>query len=116
MYNSDFLVYIARQVNIITLVKGASPRTGKYIFMNKFAKLGLRAAILRAVEEGGYVEMTPIQAQAIPRILDGKDLVAVAQTGTGKTAAFSLPLIQMLLKGEGKRSGKAARSLILAPP
>jgi len=83
--------------------------------MTKFAKLGLRAAILRAVEEGGYVEMTPIQAQAIPRILDGKDLIAVAQTGTGKTAAFSLPLIQMLLKGEGKRSGKVARSLILAP-
>ncbi|MBL4801432.1 MAG: DEAD/DEAH box helicase [Emcibacter sp.] len=83
--------------------------------MRKFAELGLREAILRAVEEGGYENMTPIQSQAIPNVLDGKDLIAVAQTGTGKTAAFSLPLIQMLLKAEGKRNSKAARSLILAP-
>jgi len=83
--------------------------------MRKFADLGLRDAILRAVEEGGYKEMTPIQCQAIPNILEGKDLIAIAQTGTGKTAAFSLPIIQMLLKGEGKRNPKVARSLILAP-
>ncbi|MBL4645442.1 MAG: DEAD/DEAH box helicase [Alphaproteobacteria bacterium] len=83
--------------------------------MGKFAELGLREAILRAVAEGGYEDMTPIQNQAIPHILKGNDLIAVAQTGTGKTAAFSLPIIQMLLKGEGKRSPKVARSLILAP-
>jgi len=83
--------------------------------MNKFADLGLRAPILRAIEEGGYTSMTPIQAQAIPTILSGKDLIGVAQTGTGKTAAFSLPIIQLLLKGEGKRKPKTARSLILAP-
>jgi len=83
--------------------------------MSKFADLGLRDAILRAVEEGGYTEMTPIQRRAIPNVLEGKDLIAIAQTGTGKTAAFSLPIIQMLLKGEGKRNSKAARSLILAP-
>ena len=83
--------------------------------MTKFVELGLREAVLRAVEEGGYENMTPIQTQAIPNVLEGKDLIAVAQTGTGKTAAFSLPIIQMLLKGEGKRQAKVARSLILAP-
>ncbi len=83
--------------------------------MSKFTELGLREAILRAVEEGGYENMTPIQTQAIPNVLKGNDLIAVAQTGTGKTAAFSLPIIQMLLKGEGKRNPKVARSLILAP-
>ena len=83
--------------------------------MLKFADLGLRDAILRAVEEGGYSQMTPIQSQAIPNVLKGKDVIAIAQTGTGKTAAFSLPIIQMLLKGEGKRNPKVARSLILAP-
>ncbi|MCF8474314.1 MAG: DEAD/DEAH box helicase [Emcibacter sp.] len=83
--------------------------------MGKFVELGLREAILRAVEEGGYEDMTPIQSQTIPEILKGQDLIALAQTGTGKTAAFSLPLIQMLLKGEGKRIAKTARSLILAP-
>ncbi len=83
--------------------------------MSKFADLGLREAILRAVEEGGYEEMTPIQREAIPNMLKGRDLIAVAQTGTGKTAAFSLPIIQMLLKGEGRRDARAARSLILAP-
>ncbi len=83
--------------------------------MSKFADLGLREAILRAVEEGGYEEMTPIQCEAIPNMLKGRDLIAVAQTGTGKTAAFSLPIIQMLLKGEGRRDARTARSLILAP-
>jgi len=83
--------------------------------MSKFADHGLRKPLLRAIEESGYTEMTPIQAQAIPTILAGKDLIGVAQTGTGKTAAFSLPLIQSLLKGEGQRKPKTARSLILAP-
>lgn len=83
--------------------------------MTKFAELDLRAPILRAVEESGYQTMTPIQSKAIPKVLAGHDLIAVAQTGTGKTAAFSLPIIQLLLKGEGKRKPKVARSLILAP-
>ena len=85
------------------------------MIMTKFSDIGLRPPILRAVEESGYENMTPIQSQAIPKVLDGKDLIAVAQTGTGKTAAFSLPMIQMLLKGEGKRVAKTARALILAP-
>ncbi|KLN61772.1 DEAD/DEAH box helicase [Kiloniella spongiae] len=83
--------------------------------MSNFSDLGLRDPILRAIKEGGYEQMTPIQSRAIPNILEGKDLIGVAQTGTGKTAAFSLPLIQYLLKGEGKRKAKTARSLILAP-
>jgi len=83
--------------------------------MTKFTEVGLRETILRAVQEGGYEDMTPIQSQAIPTILKGKDLIGVAQTGTGKTAAFSLPIIQMLAKGEGKRVAKTARTLILAP-
>jgi ATP-dependent RNA helicase RhlE len=83
--------------------------------MRKFAELDLRAPIIKAVEEGGYEKMTPIQSQAIPYILEGEDLVGVAQTGTGKTAAFSLPVIQKLLKAEGKREPKANRALILAP-
>ncbi len=83
--------------------------------MTTFADLGLNRSILRAVEESGYASMTPIQAQAIPAILDGRDFIGIAQTGTGKTAAFSLPIIQKLLKAEGKRSAKSTRSLILAP-
>ena len=83
--------------------------------MVKFAELKLRDSILRAVEESGYEEMTKIQEQAIPIMLEGKDLIAVAQTGTGKTAAFSLPIIQHLLKREGKRASKSVGCLILAP-
>jgi len=83
--------------------------------MSKFAELGLNKPILRAVEESGYEVMTPIQSQAIPSVLKGRDVVGVAQTGTGKTAAFSLPIIQKLLKGEGQRRAKATRALVLAP-
>jgi ATP-dependent RNA helicase RhlE len=83
--------------------------------MTKYSESGLNQSVLRAVQEGGYEDMTPIQSQAIPNILEGKDLIGLAQTGTGKTAAFSLPIIQKLLKDEGKRTPKEARSLILAP-
>src|SRR3990167_9880396 len=62
-----------------------------------FSSLNLDAQILRAIEEEGYTEPTPIQAQAIPHVLAGRDLMAMAQTGTGKTAAFTLPLLQRLL-------------------
>ena len=57
-----------------------------------FKNLGLRAEILRAIEELGYEEATPIQQKAIPSIVDGRDLIGSAQTGTGKTAAFALPI------------------------
>ena len=78
-----------------------------------FNQLGLSAELLRAVEELGYSEATPVQSKAIPLILDGHDVLAGAQTGTGKTAAFTLPLIQRLhQKADGPRR---IRALILTP-
>jgi superfamily II DNA/RNA helicase len=78
-----------------------------------FANLGLSDELLRAVTESGYDEPTPIQRQAIPSVLMGKDLVGIAQTGTGKTAAFVLPMIDIL--GEGRSRARMPRSLILEP-
>ncbi len=63
-----------------------------------FAELGLLPELLRAVEEAGYTTPTPIQAQAIPVILAGNDVMGGAQTGTGKTAGFALPILQKLLR------------------
>jgi ATP-dependent RNA helicase RhlE len=84
----------------------------------QFSSLNLDARIRRAVEEEGYTEPTPIQAQAIPLVLEGRDLMAMAQTGTGKTAAFTLPLLQRLLPQESTSTSPARhpiRALILAP-
>lgn len=80
-----------------------------------FSDLELLPAILKAVVAEGYTKPTPIQAQSIPIILKGKDLLGIAQTGTGKTAAFSLPLLQNLVKSQWKLTVKAPRALILAP-
>lgn len=79
-----------------------------------FENLGLSEALLKAVQEQQYTTPTPIQAQAIPAILAGGDLMASAQTGTGKTAGFTLPLIQKLAGGERTRGGQI-RALILTP-
>lgn len=76
-----------------------------------FAALGLIPALVRAVTQEGYEKPTPIQAQAVPEVLGGHDLLATAQTGTGKTAAFLLPILQRL---SGKKSN-AIRTLILSP-
>src|SRR5215469_8995873 len=78
-----------------------------------FADLGLSPEVLRAVEEVGYVEPTPIQAQAIPYVLMGRDVLGSAQTGTGKTASFTLPMIDILTSGRGRV--RMPRSLILEP-
>lgn len=78
-----------------------------------FADLGLSDELLRAVEESGYTEPTPIQTQAVPSVLMGRDLIGIAQTGTGKTAAFVLPMIDIL--GEGRSRARMPRSLILEP-
>ncbi|MDQ8197568.1 DEAD/DEAH box helicase [Pelagicoccus enzymogenes] len=78
-----------------------------------FAKLGLRPEIAAAVAAKGYTEPSPIQAKAIPAILEGRDVLGGAQTGTGKTAAFSLPLLQRL--SESNFKNKRPRALILAP-
>jgi superfamily II DNA/RNA helicase len=78
-----------------------------------FADLGLSDELLRAVEESGYTDPTPIQRQAVPSVLMGRDLIGIAQTGTGKTAAFVLPMIDIL--GEGRSRARMPRSLILEP-
>ena len=78
-----------------------------------FADLGLSDELLRAVNESGYNEPTPIQRQAIPSVLMNRDLIGIAQTGTGKTAAFVLPMIDIL--GEGRSRARMPRSLILEP-
>ena len=80
-----------------------------------FETLGLRAELLRAVSEKGYTTPSPIQLQAIPPILEGKDLMGGAQTGTGKTAGFTLPLLENLMAAGKHQKGKAIRALVLTP-
>ena len=78
-----------------------------------FDELGLGAEVLKAVAETGYTEPTPIQAQAIPHVLNKRDVLGIAQTGTGKTASFTLPMIDLLSRGRAK--ARMPRSLILEP-
>ncbi|MCA8962866.1 MAG: DEAD/DEAH box helicase, partial [Planctomycetes bacterium] len=78
-----------------------------------FETLDLTPPILRALDEEGYDSPTPIQQQAIPVVLDGRDLLALAQTGTGKTAAFSVPLLEIL--AEERVAQRPLRALVLTP-
>jgi superfamily II DNA/RNA helicase len=78
-----------------------------------FDELGLGAEVLKAVAETGYTEPTPIQAKAIPQVLAGRDVLGIAQTGTGKTASFTLPMIDILSRGRAR--ARMPRSLILEP-
>lgn len=78
-----------------------------------FDEFGLNADLLKAINESGYTEPTPIQAQAIPKALADRDILGIAQTGTGKTASFTLPMIERLSKGRAK--ARMPRSLILEP-
>ncbi|ORU91701.1 MAG: ATP-dependent RNA helicase RhlE [Cycloclasticus sp. symbiont of Poecilosclerida sp. N] len=81
-----------------------------------FESLGLHADILRAISEKGYTTPTPIQLQAIPTILAGKDVMGAAQTGTGKTAGFTLPLLNRLMETRNSHGGKRQiRALVLTP-
>lgn len=80
-----------------------------------FKSLGLSAELLRAIADQGYSKPTPIQNEAIPVILEGKDILGGAQTGTGKTAGFALPLLQLLSKRPAKRGKNGIRALILTP-
>src|SRR5215469_11581330 len=85
---------------------------------SSFAALGLRPEVLRAVAEAGYTTPTPIQAQAIPLIMAGKDVMGGAQTGTGKTAGFALPILHKLAPTANTSSSPArhpVRALILTP-
>ena len=80
-----------------------------------FKDLGLSAELLRAVEKQGYDEATPIQQQAIPLIIEGKDVLAGAQTGTGKTAGFTLPILQKLQDDHREGQKRHPRVLVLTP-
>ncbi len=79
-----------------------------------FSKLGLSAPLLQAIAEAGYATPSPIQIQAIPAVLDGHDLLAAAQTGTGKTAGFALPLLHRLSQ-RSYGANRPIRVLILTP-
>ncbi|MCD1619220.1 DEAD/DEAH box helicase [Salipiger manganoxidans] len=83
--------------------------------MSEFQSLGLAASLIEALNRAALTEPTPIQSQAIPLALAGHDVLGLAQTGTGKTFAFGLPLIHHLLSAQGKPAPKSARALILAP-
>lgn len=80
----------------------------------RFDELGLRPELLKAIEQQGYDTPSPIQAQAIPAVLEGRDVLAAAQTGTGKTAGFSLPILDLLSRGERAQPNNV-RALILCP-
>ena len=82
---------------------------------NDFLSLGLSDAVLRALDDVGYQRPTPIQAQAIPHLLSGRDLLGIAQTGTGKTAAFALPMLERLMAEGGRPRPGFPRALVLAP-
>src|SRR5690349_11025883 len=88
----------------------APPPIAEPIETISFADLGLAPEVLRAVADAGYAHPTPIQAEAIPLALRGRDLMGLAQTGTGKTAAFTLPIVHRLLGGP-----RRTRVLVLTP-
>ena len=83
--------------------------------MTQFSDLGLLPLLLKALAAEGYTTPTPIQAQAIPHVIGGRDLLGVAQTGTGKTAAFALPILQHLANHPGHARPRSCRALILSP-
>src|SRR5437764_16041 len=83
--------------------------------MTSFAELGLAAPILKALETEGYTTPTPIQSQAIPHVLAGRDVQGIAQTGTGKTAAFALPILHRLLADRRPPLRRGCRVLVLSP-
>ena len=87
----------------------------KIAFLNSFNEFGLAEPILRALSEEKYVTPTPIQAKAIPLLLGGRDLIGIAQTGTGKTAAFALPILNRLAANRIRPERKTCRVLVLSP-
>ena len=83
--------------------------------IQSFSELGLAAPILHALQARNHTQPTPIQAQAIPALLSGRDMLGIAQTGTGKTAAFALPILDRLSQRPSRAKGRGPRALILAP-
>ncbi|MDB5717468.1 MAG: box helicase [Sphingomonas bacterium] len=96
-------------------VKARRTRFIESIHLTKFSQLGLAEPIQRALAAKGYDEPTPIQAQAIPPLMDGRDLCGIAQTGTGKTAAFALPSLHHLSENPKPRPPQGCRMLVLSP-
>ncbi len=99
--------------NILCLDTRHSQRKG--LFLTSFTDLGLAAPIQKALEAEGYVNPTPIQTQAIPHVLAGRDLQGIAQTGTGKTAAFALPILHRLAQDRCPAPRRGCRVLVLSP-
>ncbi|MBS7587120.1 DEAD/DEAH box helicase [Ancylobacter defluvii] len=83
--------------------------------LTSFSELGLAEPILKALAEAGHETPTPIQAQAVPQVIAGHDLVGIAQTGTGKTAAFALPILQHLVTDRRRPERRTCRALVLSP-
>src|SRR6201997_2660634 len=83
--------------------------------MTQLTDLGLAKPLLRALADEGYATPTPIQAQAIPPVMAGRDLLGIAQTGTGKTAAFALPIMHRLAADRRRAPPKGCRVLVLSP-
>lgn len=110
-------VTLNRMVDNHALMEETTPVTGASA-PARFDTLALDPKLLRAVAESGYTAMTPIQAKAIPMVLGGRDVMGAAQTGTGKTAAFSLPLLQRMMRHESASVSPArhpVRAVVLAP-
>jgi ATP-dependent RNA helicase RhlE len=93
----------------------AAAASGSLSYMSDFASFGLAAPILSALVRAEYTTPTPIQSQAIPHVMRGADLLGIAQTGTGKTAAFALPIIHRLMADRRPYQRTACRCLVLAP-
>lgn len=87
----------------------------KEYLLTQFTDLGLAKPLLKALADEGYTQPTPIQAQAIPGVMTGRDLLGIAQTGTGKTAAFALPILHRLAENKKPAPRRSARVLVLAP-
>ncbi|MEN3289175.1 MAG: ATP-dependent helicase RhlE, partial [Bradyrhizobium sp.] len=88
---------------------------GKIPLLTSFQDFGLADAIMRALKEENYHTPTPIQAQTIPLAVSGRDVIGIAQTGTGKTASFALPILHRLLENRSKPQPKSPRVLVLSP-
>lgn len=109
-----FTTYVVLAAGTFTAFLFRQPPKSDYSVMTSFSELGLIEPLLRAIDEQGYRIPSPVQAQAIPAVLAGRDVMAAAQTGTGKTAAFTLPMLQKMQTGQPV-SGNRIRALILTP-